>query len=89
MTTLKQAIDQAGEAEKHADPIDTASDRTQQEISHLLRENAARVIEQNAAAIAQTTGRCLHCDESVEANRRWCDRYCASEWERNRGRRDV
>lgn len=81
MTTLKQAIDQAGEAEKHADPIDIASDRSQQEIEHRVREARDRVIEQEAVAAASFTGRCLQCGDSVEPPRRWCDKMCASDYE--------
>jgi len=26
------------------------------------------------------TGRCLHCDESVDEGRRWCDTFCRDAW---------
>lgn len=28
------------------------------------------------------TGKCLFCDEQVEAPKRWCDAECRDQWER-------
>lgn len=81
MTTYSQIIEQAAEVERSADQLDQASNRSQTEISHLVRENAARVVEQEAAAAAQVIGQCLHCSEPCEPPRRWCDQYCAGSWE--------
>lgn len=41
-----------------------------------------------------STGRCLYCNAELSDNRRWCDQWCAEDWQleleankRNRGRR--
>lgn len=34
------------------------------------------------------TGFCFHCDNDLEAPKRWCDADCRTAWERETGRRD-
>lgn len=81
MTTYSQIIAATSDNDHPADQLDQAANRSQQEVDHLIRENAARVAEQEAAALAQVTGECLHCDGECEPPRRWCDKMCRDSYE--------
>lgn len=52
--------------------------------SNLEEFHRAKAIERARTAPAgpKATGRCLYCNKHVEAERRWCDKYCAEHWER-------
>lgn len=55
-------------------------------------ENQEQITEMNIQAIrdranqqeAKATGSCLFCGEPLDKSRRWCDKDCASDWERER-----
>lgn len=60
-----------------ADEIDRA-----QALDEHFRQIALRKVQQSATVTPLATGECLYCGETVELDRRWCDRECRDLWER-------
>ncbi len=65
---------------KMADIADIANDRADTILDAAFHNHRAS-IQPPAAA----TGKCLFCEEPVDAPRRWCDNDCRDGWERERG----
>lgn len=61
----------------HGDIVDRAND-----LVDLERESMQAAIQAQAAIRPAPTGRCFYCDEIVSDDRRFCDRECASGFER-------
>lgn len=81
MGTRKDIIDRADDGDRYADPLDVATNRTQQEIDHRISEARIKCEEQERAAIEAFTGHCLFCDEDVPKGHRWCDSICRDDYE--------
>lgn len=58
------------------------ADRAQQDI-----EVYEEVRKRHAEPEAKETGYCLFCGEPVAKGRRWCDAYCARQWEKEQNKR--
>ncbi|EKE79444.1 hypothetical protein [Idiomarina xiamenensis] len=58
-------------------------DRAQQTAMHLEQINIENA--RHKTPVATATGECLCCgNPDIEPGRRWCDKYCAAEWEQRK-----
>jgi hypothetical protein len=64
-----------------SDDVDITQDR-------LEKEETQRRNELNKIRYLKGTGYCLNCSEPLNDNRRWCDKYCAEDWEHTLNRRN-
>ena len=67
---------------QEVDEIDRANDLAQRERDFALAKVRARLAEAPVP-----TGRCLHCDDIMDDERRWCSVSCRDEWEREQAGR--
>ena len=63
-----------------ADQFDKASD-----LEQLDRDRSIAIARQQTAS-PEPTGFCLWCEEPVGKGRRFCDRYCAEDWDNDQRR---
>jgi len=64
-----------------SDPADTGNDTA----DFLL--NAALKAASVPPNVPKANGRCLYCEEPVEADARWCDVDCRDDWEKENARK--
>lgn len=60
----------------YSDQVDRANDIAERE-----RENSLAAVRAQAGKGPVATGRCLHCDEITDDERRWCSPDCRNWWE--------
>lgn len=64
-----------------ADNADRAAERTE------LILNAG--LSHRAPEPPPATGRCLNCEEPLDAGMRWCDADCKEDWERRQAKKQA
>ena len=57
-------------------------DRAQQDIEQLEEARNERLLNSEKSKEAEETGYCLFCGEPLPPGRRWCDKDCRDDWER-------
>lgn len=62
-------------------------DRAVENQEHITDMNIEAIREKASKPEVKATGRCLFCEKPLEGDRRWCDKYCCSMWERLRNKR--
>lgn len=63
-----------------SDQLDIASNLTS-----LMTDKAIKQASINANKLeVEATGRCLNCDEPLQDGKRWCNKSCLDDFERNK-----